>query len=983
MSLPNAGSHGRRAAPTSVSSARVPGPLRRLARDRSRLVAVVLIAIVALSASGIQTAAAAVLQQTLNANWRGAYDILVTAHGSRVGTDGYLASNSLASGMTMTLGDVAKVRAVAGVGVAAPIGEVLVPQLGQDSLSLNMPTSVVTSTTVPQGFRITVTYWTDDGLGKRIVQVQTNEVVIDNTPEPRLSTKVQPCSVDDVKVDVAKYPLLCLQQQVAGPLERGNVFQTYEGESGWGGGATAVDGVYPLQFNPVPQGVTRVTLIDPIAERQLLGKAGQFLAPLEKLDTSTGTSLAAVTAWAKSSDSPYAKDYLKQQTSQTTIVDSIEASMTPIQREVEREQQAFVKANHITFAAGPIGSTATQVPMLVASGGTAPLTADVKIEALGAAPPATGTNVGFPYVLPTGAGTQVGTTSVDASDLLNPFAQKPVLAQWPGVHSDAAPTSIEFVTRSMSSEGASTAPRYSITKDKNGAISASLTSSGFLSPFPYEDQQIPNPYLPSTIGTDDGYESVYAPASILPGDKESDFVQAVPVGPLPTNQLASLQSELSYVPLGAYQPISSTVKVGGATKQLNPSVTGLGLVSPRTVAIASINSAAIWHQTAPVDAVRVRVAGISSYSAAAERKVVDVAAAIEKLGFTATIVAGSSPSDVPITVAGYDFGAATVNDSQHIGSLGVVTQKWSELGAAARADNAISTATLSILGIALGSTALLLGAVQFASVPRRRARAAVMREIGWTRGRIRRWMASEELPALVVIIAAAIGATLLSGATSTAVTVGVLGVAVVFVTSMAAVLVGSVSNPRDRTTTPQRVGRRRLLVRGRSVFTFGLRQLRIHALTAATLLVATLVVALSAAGLVEVFLTGRTAAGASLLAQFTTGQAALPQIILGLTGLAAGVILAILTRRIDLARRTPQWQAMRAMGWSSAALARSQRAESVALAVPAILLSTAITYIGAIAVHAGAVPVLAAAGTIAATLVSITLLLLRRKASES
>jgi hypothetical protein len=446
--------------------------------------------------------------------------------------------------------------------------------------------------------------------------------------------------------------------------------------------------------------------------------------------------------------------------------------------------------------------------------------------------------------------------------------------------------------------------------------------------------------------------------------------------------LASLQSELSYVPLVAYQPISSTVKVGGATKQLNPSVTGLGLVSPRTVAIASINSAAIWHQTAPVDAVRVRVAGISSYSAAAERKVVDVAAAIQKLGFTATIVAGSSPSDVPITVTGYDFGAAAVNDSQHVGSLGVVTQKWSELGAAARADSAISTATLSILGIALGSTALLLGAVQFASVPRRRTRAAVMREIGWTRARIRRWMSAEELPALIVVIAAAIGATLLSGATSTAMTAGALGVAVVLVTSMAAVLVGSVSNPRNATTA-QRAGRRRLLVRGRTVFTFGLRQLRIHALTAATLLIATLVVALSAAGLVEVFLTGRTAAGASLLAQFTTGQAALPQIILGLTGLAAGVILAVLTRRIDLARRTPQWQAMRAMGWNSAALARSQRAESLALGIPAILISTAITYLGAIGAHMSAAPALAAAGGIAAALVSTTLLLLRRKASES
>ena len=59
----------------------LPGALRRLSRDQSRLIAVVLLAVVALSASGIQSAAAVVTQRTLDVNWRGAYDILVTAKG--------------------------------------------------------------------------------------------------------------------------------------------------------------------------------------------------------------------------------------------------------------------------------------------------------------------------------------------------------------------------------------------------------------------------------------------------------------------------------------------------------------------------------------------------------------------------------------------------------------------------------------------------------------------------------------------------------------------------------------------------------------------------------------------------------------------------------------------------------------------------------------------------------------------------------------
>jgi hypothetical protein len=95
----------------------------------------------------------------------------------------------------------------------------------------------------------------------------------------------------------------------------------------------------------------------------------------------------------------------------------------------------------------------------------------------------------------------------------------------------------------------------------------------------------------------------------------------------------------------------------------------------------------------------------------------------------------------------------------------------------------------------------------------------------------------------------------------------------------------------------------------------------------------------------------------------------------------AGIILAVLTRRIDLARRGPQWEAMRAMGWTSAMLARTQRAESLALAIPAVVLGAAASLLGAIAVHATSAPILAAAGGLAALLVSLAILLLRRKAS--
>jgi len=178
---------------------------------------------------------------------------------------------------------------------------------------MNLPESSVDAKTEPQAFRVTVTYTTNDGLGERIVMDQKTDVVIDDTPQPPLP-KALPCTSDGgFEVDLTKYPLLCQQQQITTPLDRGNVFSAIEGSNGWGGGGSASNGAFPLEFSPVPQGSTRITLVDPVAERKLLGKAGAFLAPLEQLKPSSTTSAASMAAWARSSKTPYARDFLAQQ----------------------------------------------------------------------------------------------------------------------------------------------------------------------------------------------------------------------------------------------------------------------------------------------------------------------------------------------------------------------------------------------------------------------------------------------------------------------------------------------------------------------------------------------------------------------------------------------------------------------------------------------------------------------------------------------
>ena len=187
----------------------VPGAARRLSRDRSRLIAVVLLAVVALSASGIQSAAAVVLQQTLDANWRGAYDILVTTKGAKVGIGGLLAPNSLGDGANgMTLAQLAKVRLIPGIDVAAPIGEVMSP-LKMARPTVSLPESAVAASTTPQAFRVRSTYTTSDGLSKRFVSSETAYVIVDQLPADTARVVAPTCNLNGFNVDAVKYPNLC------------------------------------------------------------------------------------------------------------------------------------------------------------------------------------------------------------------------------------------------------------------------------------------------------------------------------------------------------------------------------------------------------------------------------------------------------------------------------------------------------------------------------------------------------------------------------------------------------------------------------------------------------------------------------------------------------------------------------------------------------------------------------------------------------
>jgi len=917
-----------------MSRATLPGPLRRLARERFRLVAIVLLALVALAAAGIQAGAAAALRASLDANWRGLYDILVLPAGAQIPGKG-LPPNTLSSSATgLTFDDLATVRGIGGVEVAAPIGEIVVPGLKFDPPKVTIPRDLVEAFDAPQAYRVTVQYTTDDGLGERLVSSSELEIIVDGTGSEREARECGPFegySIDDYEAEQGEYPALEASLCQSDINARDGVFQPH-GSNGFAF-QDARDEESPLILMlsdpPAPSGMTRIALVDPIAERALLGERGAFLDELVALDAHAAPNTDAMLAWARGDGGRYGQDFLDQQ----ALFDQFDPRRDEAVLADLRRLWAAHGDDYDEWVAERRG-LAAYLPLLVTDAPVASLDVRVSVESLGSVminSRPDGFGLEMP-AFPTGPGEPAGTTVADVSSSLNPFVADATIIGWPGTEAvDLGPIDA-FASQSLRAVGRTISTGYSQARGTAFVEAAGyLDPQGLSAPGPDSD-----PFLLDDHGEDAGQEAAYAELERLVMYPDPGIV-AVPVGVFDPSAVGAVDA-VNYVPLGAYEPVGSTISSGehaGAT--LAPSVSGLGLISPRTIAIAPISAAGAWGQEDPINAIRVRVAGIDGYSPAAQQHVVETAAAIEALGYEVVIVAGSSPAPVSVEVDGYAFGVTGPDDTQRVGALGTVEQQWSELGAAARAEVAISTSSIVLLALALAATILLLAAAQVATIPARRDRAAVMRELGFTRPRIAGWIAGEEVLGLAVVAIAGAAALLVSGATAIAMIAAGSAVGVVGIVSVVAIAAGSRATagsgpPRGRSN---RLG-------ARSVAGFGVRQAGIHLLVSLTHVVAIILVGLAAAAIAAAVLRGRESAGESLLAILLGDQLLLAQLSLATAAIVAGVVLALLGRRLDLARRAEQWTALRASGWTSGELARAQRVEGLVIAVPSILAAGAI-----------------------------------------
>ncbi|MFD2046641.1 FtsX-like permease family protein [Ornithinibacillus salinisoli] len=144
---------------------------------------------------------------------------------------------------------------------------------------------------------------------------------------------------------------------------------------------------------------------------------------------------------------------------------------------------------------------------------------------------------------------------------------------------------------------------------------------------------------------------------------ESLSVMTDPVG---YYHIDGKEESLSSSPLGIYQlePVKHR-DVSGEEITLTPTFTAGSFVTAPAEGITNIESAEFVKGDNPIDAIRVKVAGIDEYSPAAAKEIERIANEITDMGLHVDVVAGSSIQVIDVEVEG----------------VGVVQESWTTLGA--------------------------------------------------------------------------------------------------------------------------------------------------------------------------------------------------------------------------------------------------------------------------------------------------------------
>ncbi|MFD2171763.1 FtsX-like permease family protein [Tumebacillus lipolyticus] len=205
------------------------------------------------------------------------------------------------------------------------------------------------------------------------------------------------------------------------------------------------------------------------------------------------------------------------------------------------------------------------------------------------------------------------------------------------------------------------------------------------------------------------------------------------VGTYKGSDIANRKLDPSPLGLYSFSPVTWVSDMNGnaASGELKPNFTPDTFLPIPASALTNLAAAELLKGEYPIDAIRVRVAGITGYDKEAEVKILDVAKKIETLtGLETDIVAGASKKDVTVEVP-------AVSDYP---AVGVVQEVWTTLGVSKSITEALSMLSLSITGI------LLIIVLTYAVVHTRtlfilrNQEIKLLRAIGWSTQEIAKMM---------------------------------------------------------------------------------------------------------------------------------------------------------------------------------------------------------------------------------------------------